>query len=743
VILAKSNPPETLLEHTENCLNVFSSIQKTFPYIPKICNEQKFYEHLFYAVYIHDIGKAAKGFQEKWEHWGYRHEILSAGMVVFLNEVSQLYQRGIALAIISHHKSLKEIRERFNTTLPVGIQEFSKRRDEIAPNLEFVKEWFKHLPSLAYKHLGYQIPTPQLPESIVDIVDAYEFAVLWYLSSWENDKCSPIHSTYGIFLRGLLMASDHLASGGKEEIRKGIQQVASKLGIAKFRSFQEKAQTIVGHTFLSAPTGSGKTEASLLWAGHNQDSGRRIFYVLPYTASINAMTKRLSGYFGEDDVGVLHGKARYFIYKTFLERNYSQETAAQIASDTVNLTRKIYRPLKVLTPFQILKAFFGVKGWETMISEMAGGLFIFDEIHVYDAHITALILTAVEKLSEIGAKFLFVSATLPKFLKEKIQNVLPYLAECMLDETFEEDRKLLHTSRHKVRLLDGEIINHLDKISKALTSGKRVLVVCNTVSRAQEVYGLIKEEAQSYALLHGRFILRDREEIEKQLDNVQFLVGTQAVEVSLDLDFDTIFTEPAPIDALIQRFGRVNRKGTKGIVPIHICKFGSEKDKYFYDLNRIQRTLEVFVNGEELTEKRIIELVEKVYEKGYNENEQKKFDQARSAFQSVIDNLKPFDESEEDEEFENLVKSIEVIPARFEEDYLKCLDERQFYEAMRYFATISFAQEMRLLRENSLDFRKHKTDYGRIFSYPVAYLRYEDEIGLLVNEIENRGVIID
>lgn len=108
---------------------------------------------------------------------------------------------------------------------------------------------------------------------------------------------------------------------------------------------------------------------------------------LPYTASINAMTNRLSVYFSEENVGVLHGKANYFIYKTFLERSCSEESATDFARKMQKLTKKIYRSLKVLTHFQILKAFFGVKGWETMLSEMAGGLFIFDEIHVYENHI--------------------------------------------------------------------------------------------------------------------------------------------------------------------------------------------------------------------------------------------------------------------------------------------------------------------------------------------------------------------
>jgi CRISPR-associated endonuclease/helicase Cas3 len=742
-IFAKTNPPETLEEHTENCLNVLRSIRESFPDIPSLCGEPSFFQDLFYAVVLHDIGKAAQGFQEKWEHWGYRHEILSAGFVTFINGPSQLQQRGIALAIISHHRSISEIRTRFATSLPVGSEQFIKRREELEPQIDFIRAWLANVPILAQKYLGHGVPMPDCNVAVDKVADAYRLAVQWYITSWEDDERTPLHSTYGIFLRGFLIACDHLASGGKEEIKAGLSGIAAQLGIRHFRPFQRKAETIFGSAFLSAPTGSGKTEAALLWAGHNQDGGRRIFYVLPYTASINAMTKRLSARFGEDNVGVLHGKARYFVYKMFLDRHYSRETAAQAASDTIHLTRKIYRPLKILTPFQILKAFFGVKGWETMMSEMAGGLFIFDEIHVYDAHTTALILTCIENLSRIGARFLFLSATFPRFLRDKIAAILPGILEYTLDESLEEDRKLLYTPRHKVVLLDGEIVEHLDKIRSCLTAGKRVLVVCNTVKRAQEIYCALRDFTESSALLHGRFVLKDREAIERKLESVQLLVGTQAVEVSLDLDFDTIFSEPAPIDAIIQRLGRVNRKGTKGIAQVNICRVGSEKDKFFYDVDRVNRTISALVDGEELTQVRVAELLETVYQNGYNDLEQGEFDQARTAFDQVIKSLKPFDESESDEDFEDLIKSVEVVPQCFENAYRKCLDDRQFFEATRYFATISLVQEMKLLRQNGLDFRKHVTEYGRTFSYPVVFARYDNKLGLLVNEIENKGVIID
>lgn len=195
LILAKTNPPETLQEHIENCLSVFRSIRELFPHIPSICGEPSFFEHLFYAVSLHDVGKVAEGFQKKWEHWGYRHEILSAGFVVFPKGLTELEQRAIALAIITHHKNIKELRERFATTLPVGAEEFQKRRQELESQIDFLQNWVTNLPLLAERYLGYRVSVPNLLSDVSEIIDAYKFAVRWYITAWEDNETTTLHST--------------------------------------------------------------------------------------------------------------------------------------------------------------------------------------------------------------------------------------------------------------------------------------------------------------------------------------------------------------------------------------------------------------------------------------------------------------------------------------------------------------------------------------------------------------------
>ncbi len=101
------------------------------------------------------------------------------------------------------------------------------------------------------------------------------------------------------------------------------------------------------------------------------------------------------------------------------------------------------------------------------------------------------------------------------------------------------------------------------------------------------------------------------------------------MEVSLDIDYDLAFIENAPIDALIQRFGRVNRAGIKGIAPIYLFENIIGNTKFFYDENVLKDTWDFFftLNGHELSENDLMTVCNKVYKDGYNENQQKDVEQ--------------------------------------------------------------------------------------------------------------------
>ena len=734
-LLAKSNPPETLVEHTENCLAVYFSMRETMPFLAEISGERDFFDHLFYTVALHDFGKAATGFQAQLRsaagRWGYRHEILSAGFVVGLN-YPLVTKRAIGLAILTHHKDIRILRNQYPCFPPrqPGYETWQARMTELAPNWdalmriqEQVGRWYQGEDS----HF-----TPLL--SLDGFINGDRDFLVPYLNDFEDRELTALHGRYGMLLRGCMIACDHLASAGRTRIYRALDNLDGHLrkqieqkgrAFRGWDEFQDAAAATSGHLMLSAPTGSGKTEAAMLWSDANESEslGRRVFYVLPYTASINAMYNRLLSLVSEDRIGLLHGKANYFLYRSMVDKEYTPDMARVETRESQNLTRKIYRPYKVLTPFQLLKAFFGMRGFEMQFAEMAGGLFIFDEIHAYDPHTTALILTMVEKLRrDYGSQFCIMTATMPKFLKKMFVSAIGEIAEVEMSS-----EKRDQFTRHRVRLFDGGIIDTIPEIVEQLEDGKRILVVCNTVKHAQAVFEKLQPIATNPQLLHSRFILRDRERIEKDLTDADLLVGTQAVEVSLDIDFDLLFSEPAPIDALIQRFGRVNRAGKKGICDVYICREGGENDKYIYSTERVNRTLDAFAEVGILYESKVQDLIDMVYGDGYNTKEQETFDNARALFSQYLRNIVPFiEDSSGREEFTGLFKSVEVVPSDYEDEFLRHINAKEFYEAMAYITSISEQQFARLHKEGQL----YKQE-GQWF----VRVRYDSERGLALDEL--------
>ena len=220
--------------------------------------------------------------------------------------------------------------------------------------------------------------------------------------------------------------------------------------------------------------------------------------------------------------------------------------------------KKDLQPLQ-MTPFQSLKHLFSIKGYEMGLLEMYQDVHLDRSMHMMQER--RLILSMCEFVkNELDAKILLMSATLPEFVLKLFSETLEIATTLTMERS-----ELREYTRHRCSLLDGDIYDHIDDIRDRLLNKERVLVVCNTVRQAQGVYDALREIQPRSGWLQSRFTLGDRERIEQEVDSLDLLVGTQAIEVSLDIDYDVCYTEPAPMDALIQRFGRVNRKREKDL----------------------------------------------------------------------------------------------------------------------------------------------------------------------------------
>ncbi len=736
-LLAKSVPEISLQEHIDDCLTIQKQLVISFPNLP-LCDVERFWKTLTTCIIFHDTGKSHKEFQKvlyriSSNYWyGQRHELFSLFFIHRAN-IEPIQKELVKYAVTGHHKSIEELKKFVWDNYQ---SKYSDRTDEDDLNFETEhgKLYQKDIWNILKKY-GYTA------------TEVEAFDIHTYLKQEAKHLYSTQHQEFltRLLLVGYLKQCDHLASAGVHVIQNIYADEFSFLYKYPLYNHQKEALQILGNVILSAPTGSGKTETALLWLQQQlKEKGQgRIFYVLPYTASINAMYERLNNEFGKDQhrVGMIHGKLQQYIEYKMADDSELLDDKQQLIEDFKSLVT----PLKIVTPFQLLKHLFGLKGFEKGIAEWSGSYFIFDEIHAYDSKLFAQILTFLKFITTyMNAHVFIMTATLPTFMRRYLENAIGEYSSITASSTIYND-----FVRHKIRLLSERIQDAFSVIQNDLDKGKKVLVVCNTVEQAQNVYSCLHTN-QKKILLHSAFNAEDRNEKEIQLqeEEIQLLVGTQAIEVSLDLDYDTIYTEPAPLDALIQRFGRVNRKRNKGICLCNIFTERNEKDKFIYQTEVIDRTLSVLKVIEEqddgiVYENKIQYYMDIVYPH-WEEKPQKDFDITLDTLSNfVCQSLSPlFYDEKKEEEFYKQFDGVKVLPIGLVKTYNEYLQQKQFVKADGLLVSIRESRLFQLLQDESIykesfyfeNITQDKLEHKTFF---VIKRAYDNELGLLMNEVKN------
>lgn len=656
-----------------------------------------------FPLLFHDIGKGATGFQEaleKRKNWrGKRHEILSA---VFLKQFGLSSPQ--IFAVITHHKDIPH-----GETKNVLPEEQLDQLEGDTPLLHSMKKEFEHNGekiALLCKQLLDYVKNDSYFNISMDLglgIEEYWLDGFYDSRNGQMRKVSLEERIIATMLRGIVRGADHLASAGiapKEQIDLRNFIITS----FELREFQRKCSRAEKDIILIAPTGSGKTEALLLWAQNNQKENARVFYVLPYQASINAMHKRLSKIFDQENVGVLHSNAVSYLYG--LQEEEGLEAQAQ-AKSLADLTKEIYYPIRVCTPHQLLRLALKGKGWELLYLEMTNSLVMYDEIHAFEPIIVGLTLATAKLLKEMGAKIAFASATLPIFLRKLI---LEKVGDCQvlgLDRESFSDREVMDKKRHNIVVLSSDFLANLDLIKEKIKAGKKVLLITNHVKSAQILY----KELECYQplVMHSRFTKGDRRKKEAFLlgeEKPQVVIATQVIEVSLDIDYEVMFTEPAPIDALTQRFGRINRKGSRNPEDIYVFEKQISKHK-MYDQDRVEKTLDKLKGVENpLSEQELVKIINEVYEDGYSKEEYSEFllGYSSEAITSFVQNMIAGVSRKWIEDFINKIDgSCDVLPIVFLEEYENYMEEGLWVKAQELLVPVRFQMVKEYLQKTEKD----------------------------------------
>lgn len=432
--------------------------------------------------------------------------------------------------------------------------------------------------------------------------------------------------------RGLLMTADHFASGFQNDTTKRTLELFRVPDTTPYeeRTKSERAYLYPlskvrvdvdkKHTLVTAPTGAGKTDFLI------RRCKGRIFYTLPFQASINAMYKRFKVDFSDTDIRRVHSAS-----KVSLETEPEGRRIAREASEDVDMQHHPGASIKVMTPHQLSALVFGTPGHESIALDVREQDVILDEVHTFSSKGQRMVLEIVQRLIYLGCRVHIGTATLPTALAKRLLELLGGskfvyqvgLPEGVLDDF---DRHIIHKS-YEDRAIDHVAMYSI--IDLAIANGERVLIVANQVKRAQAIYESLQKKYSDIptVLIHSRFRRKDRAALEKKVVELQdsshgkqaaIAIATQVVEVSLDISYDRMITEAAPLDALIQRFGRINRKrkpkSERELRPIHILAPSKKPREVLpYDIEVVKRSYEVLPDGKIFKEKMTQSLLDEVY----------------------------------------------------------------------------------------------------------------------------------
>ena len=363
---------------------------------------------------------------------------------------------------------------------------------------------------------------------------------------------------------------------------KGIQTLISKLPVEP------------GITVVESDTGSGKTEFAIAYASELIHAGFAdgIVFALPTQATANGLFERIGSVaeklFPDGQITLAHGKKKYFIPDNdgFLHFSNKRAFLASVSVATID---------------QILMGVLPVKHNFVRTFGIQKSVLIIDEVHCFDAYMLGLLESVIKGQQKSFASVILLSATLTLNNRKKLLNmygassiklsenypIVSWLGlngtakTYSLDKIKKTEYKIINSQVWQSELL---LVNESQqkKIISWAQSGAMVCIICNTVIDAQETYNSLKNNQSckiEIDLFHARYTNKDRIKLENNvLKNYgktakrkgRILVATQVVEQSLDLDFDVMISQIAPVEFIFQRMGRLwrhNRSETSDLSP--------------------------------------------------------------------------------------------------------------------------------------------------------------------------------
>lgn len=322
------------------------------------------------------------------------------------------------------------------------------------------------------------------------------------------------------------------------------------------------------NVILQAPTGVGKTHAAMLPYLNALENKRNFPQKCIYSVPMRVLAKQFVGQYREAVNRAGRNRHVEVSIQTG-EQPEDREFAANLIFATIDQTLSSF----LNAPYSLPKRRANLNVGAVMSSYL-----VFDEFHLFDPQST--LPTALQMLQTLQGitPFILMTATFSSAMLSGLAEVL----EAEVVSHAEIDFSQIPSQQNKKR--------HYHVAGEPLTARavldqhrQRTVVICNTVDRAMALYEALLHEKPNEAkvlLLHSRFYPADREKKEKHIQDFfgktddgtgsYIVVSTQAIEVGVDITSDTLHTELAPANAILQRAGRCARyEGDEGNVFIY------------------------------------------------------------------------------------------------------------------------------------------------------------------------------
>lgn len=341
-----------------------------------------------------------------------------------------------------------------------------------------------------------------------------------------------------------------------------------------------------------APTGNGKTEASLL---RHSLKDERLIFLLPTQATTNALMRRVQkAYSTTPNVASLaHGLSSIEDFYTrpvtvFSDTCNGQDSGGLYPTEFVKSgASRLLAPVCVGTIDQPLMASIPMKWTHLRLLALANAHVVIDEIHTLDHYQSELLVPLLTWLGLTRTRVTFLSATFPQWQRKRFLTaytghkpeeggIFPS-AESADVENFMTSQTVLSVPTYTIDFTFAEpdypdlesthiqwAIEHRHEFPSA-----RLGIICNTVKRAQAIAQNLSDLGETVILLHSRMTAEHRKRNAELLEQTigsngqgtaLTVVGTQTIEASLDIDLDLLSTDLCPAPSLIQRAGRVWRR---------------------------------------------------------------------------------------------------------------------------------------------------------------------------------------